>query len=59
MVVHSVKVSPLMVVKLAPVVELKDGADDEIVTTEPSESVVVLSVVVQVHPEASESVVVH
>ena len=59
MVVHSVKVSPLMVVKLAPVVELKDGADDEIVTTEPSESVVVLSVVVQVSPEESVSVVVH
>ena len=51
--------SPRKETKLAPVVELKDGADDEIVTTEPSESVVVLSVVVQVHPEASESVVVH
>jgi hypothetical protein len=58
-VVHSVKVSPLMVVKVAPVVELKDGADDERVTTEPSESVVVLSVVVQVHPEELVSVVVH
>ena len=58
-VVHSTKVSPLIVVVVASVVELNDGLDDETVTTEPLESVVVLSVIVIVMPELSVVVLVH
>jgi hypothetical protein len=50
---------PSTFVKNALEVELNDGLDDEIVTTEPSVSVVVLSVTVKVIPELFVEVVVH
>ena len=50
---------PSIFVKNALEVELNDGLDDEIVTTEPSVSVVVLSVTVKVIPELFVEVVVH
>ena len=40
MVVHSTKVSPLILVMVASVVELNDGLDDEVVTTDTSASVI-------------------
>ena len=57
--VHAVYEIPSTRVSEALEVDDHDGLDDDMVTIEPFESVVVLSVTVQVKPVLSDSVVLH